>query len=61
MIGDNPSADVKGGRTVGMRTAWLKRGKYYYFSKNNQEKPDITFTNYIQLGSKIKQLDRLEK
>ncbi|MEV7806919.1 HAD hydrolase-like protein [Microbispora sp. NPDC088329] len=26
MIGDNPTADIAGGRAVGLRTIWINRG-----------------------------------
>lgn len=56
MVGDNPSADVKGGNLVGMPTAWLQRGKYFYYPQNEFEKPQIVFTNYLQLEQKIQRL-----
>ncbi len=52
-VGDNPRADIKGGNGVGMKTAWLKRGKYFYYDMSEDEKPDITFINYIQLKTHI--------
>ena len=56
MVGDNPAADIKGGNLAGISTAWLKRGKYYYYQQIKDENPDIEFTNYIQLIGKIKSL-----
>ncbi len=56
VVGDNPSADIKGGNLAGMHTAWLKRGKYFYYPQSEHEKPDIVFTNYVQLDSKIRSL-----
>lgn len=56
VVGDNPSADVKGGNGSGMFTAWLRRGKYYYYPLKGLEKPDIEFTNYVQLPKKIEEL-----
>lgn len=53
MIGDNPSVDILGGNLSGMSTAWLQRGKFYYYQQKDNEVPDITFTNYIQLPNKI--------
>lgn len=53
IIGDNPAADIKGGNMAGIKTAWLRRGKYYYYQNNKQETPDITFENYIQLPDMI--------
>jgi HAD superfamily hydrolase (TIGR01549 family) len=61
IVGDNPSKDIRGGNSIGMHTAWLKRGKYFYYSQNNDEKPDIIFNNYIQLDNKIKSLEALTK
>ena len=61
IVGDNPSVDIKGGNIIGMHTAWLKRGKYFYYSQNNYEKPDIIFNNYIQLDNKIKSLEASTK
>ena len=56
MVGDNPSADIKGANLVGMHTAWLKRGKYYYYSHNNDEKPEIIIHNYLELDNQIRNL-----
>lgn len=53
MIGNNPSVDILGGNLSGMSTAWLQRGKFYYYQQKDNEVPDITFTNYIQLPNKI--------
>lgn len=53
MVGDNPGADIRGGNRVGIRTAWLRRGKYHYYPQSGEEKPDITFTSYVQLVGKI--------
>lgn len=61
IVGDNLSADIKGGISVGMHTAWLKRGKYWYYSQSNYEKPDIIIDNYIQLDNKIKSLEASAK
>lgn len=57
VVGDNPAADIKGGNLAGMHTAWLQRGKYHYYPRSGDEKPDIVFTNYIQLEGKIKNLE----
>lgn len=57
MIGDNPSLDIKGGNLIGFHTAWLKRGKYYYYAQGQDEKPAITFTNYVQLEEAIRKLN----
>lgn len=57
IVGDNPEADINGGNCIGIRTAWLRRGKYYYYHRENSlEYPDIEFTNYLQL---IPQIERL--
>ena len=53
MIGDNPARDIKGGNSVGMGTVWLKRGKYYYYPQNEEEKPTITIKNFTQLMQEI--------
>lgn len=52
-IGDNPAADIKGGNQIGMHTAWLRRGKYFYHQMKDDELPEIVFNNYIQLKNKI--------
>ena len=56
VVGDNPSTDIVGGNAVGMHTAWLRRGKYYYYQYDNISEPDIVFYNYIQLMSKLADL-----
>ena len=56
IIGDNPSADIRGGNAAGIRTAWLKRGKYNYYSLKDGDMPDIKISNYIQLIKKIEKL-----
>lgn len=54
MIGDNPSADIRGARSVGMRTAWLRRGKYYYYPIGESERADIVFENYLRLYDELR-------
>lgn len=54
MIGDNPSADIRGARSVGMRTAWLRRGKYYYYPTGESERADIVFENYLRLYDELR-------
>ena len=49
IIGDNPAADIKGGNLAGILTVWLRRGKYYYYLQKDQEVPNITIDNFIQL------------
>lgn len=56
MVGDNPPADIKGGNIAGMHTAWLKRGKYSYYSHNDDEKPDIIIHNYLEFDNQIRNL-----
>lgn len=53
MIGDNPSADIRGARSVGMRTAWLHRGKYYYYPIGENERAEIVFENYLRLYDEL--------
>ena len=53
MIGDNPSADIRGARSVGMRTAWLHRGKYYYYPTGENERADVVFENYLRLYDEL--------
>ena len=53
MIGDNPSADIRGARSVGMRTAWLHRGKYYYYPTGENERAEIVFENYLRLYDEL--------
>ncbi|HIX91438.1 MAG TPA: HAD family hydrolase [Firmicutes bacterium] len=54
MIGDNPSADIRGARSVGMRTAWLHRGKYYYYPTGENERADVVFENYLRLYDELR-------
>lgn len=58
VVGDNPEADIRGGNLAGMHTAWLKRGKYHYYQQEPEEKPEIVFTNYLQLPGKIEALEQ---
>ena len=51
MVGDNPAADILGGNRAGMHTAWLQRGKYYFYPIHDAEHPDFTFRSYLQLGA----------
>lgn len=53
VIGDNPLADIKGGNLAGMHTVWLQRGKYHCFQPKEDEMPEITITNYVQLMRKL--------
>lgn len=53
MIGDNPSADISGARSVGMRAAWLRRGKYYYYPTGENERAEIVFENYLRLYDEL--------
>lgn len=57
VVGDNPGADIRGGKQSGMHTAWLRRGKYHYYPRKPEEEPEIIFTNFIQLSDKIEALD----
>lgn len=54
MIGDNPKADIAGGKLAGMRTAWLRRGKYSYYKFHDYDQPDIVLEHYMALESKLK-------
>ena len=54
MIGGNPSADIRGARSVGMRTAWLRRGKYYYYPTGENERADVVFENYLRLYDELR-------
>ena len=54
MIGDNPSADIGGAKSVGMRTAWLRRGKYYYYPTGENERADVVFENYLRLYDELR-------
>lgn len=58
IVGDNPITDIKGGNLFGINSALLMRGKYFYYSQCDDEKPDIEFVNYIQLIGKIDELDK---
>ena len=50
MVGDHPERDILGGNNAGMKTAWLRRGRYFYYSG---EKPDIVIDNYINFPRQI--------
>jgi putative hydrolase of the HAD superfamily len=38
MVGDNPEADIEGGRAAGLRTAWVANGRQW---SNGPSKPDV--------------------
>ncbi|MBP3919179.1 MAG: HAD family hydrolase [Clostridia bacterium] len=52
MVGDNPAADIKGGKLAGLHTAWFQRGKYHYYPCDDSMTADIVFQNYVQLPGK---------
>ncbi|MDO5556259.1 MAG: HAD-IA family hydrolase [Clostridia bacterium] len=56
MIGDNPSRDIEGAKRAGIKTVWLKRGKYYFYPLEEKNTADIIITNYLELINKILKL-----
>lgn len=54
MIGDNPKKDIRGGKTAGMTTGWLKRGKFFSMDLGG-DVPDIVIINYMMLPGQIEQ------
>ncbi len=56
MVGDNPIADVKGANLAGIHSVWLKRGKYHYYSYSEDQKPEITIDNYLQLPELLERI-----
>lgn len=56
MIGDNPYRDIEGAKKVGLKTALIKRGRYYYYPIEKENEPDIIIKNYLELSNKIKAL-----
>lgn len=59
VVGDNLAADIKGGKMFGMHTAWIKRGKYHFQGAVEKERPEIIFSNYVQLEKKIDIINNL--
>ena len=53
MIGDNPYRDIEGAKKAGLKTVWLKRGKYEYYQLKYENTPDIIITNYLELINKL--------
>ena len=52
-VGDHPVNDVVGARRVGMRTAWLHRGKPW--PNDTQDKPDVTLDRLTDLLPRLTQ------
>lgn len=61
IIGDNLAADIRGGNSAGMHTAWLQRGKYHFQRAMEKEMPEITFSNYVQLEKRIDDISNLPR
>ena len=52
MVGDNPSKDIRGGKSAGMATAWIQRGRYFN-SNLGKDIPDIQIKNYVWFPEQI--------
>jgi FMN phosphatase YigB (HAD superfamily) len=52
MIGDKPTRDIRGGKSVNMATGWIRRGKFYNVDLG-EDVPDIVIKNYMKLPEQI--------
>ena len=53
MVGDHPARDILGGNRAGMATAWIRRGRYFYYQHTEEEKPDIIIENYVNFCKEV--------
>ncbi len=57
MVGDRLDTDVLGGKLAGMRTVWLRRGKYSRAEpKSEDEKPDAVIYEIVELPEALVKL-----
>ncbi len=58
MVGDRVKVDIYGAKRVGMKTIWLKKGKYSVEEpENSMEEPDITIDSFFSLVESIELLN----
>jgi putative hydrolase of the HAD superfamily len=59
MVGDRIDTDIAGGKRAGMRTVWLRRGKYASAEpRNEEERPDAVIREIVELPEALKKLSR---
>ena len=56
MVGDNPARDILGGNRAGLKTAWIKRGRYFYYPLGETEVPDIVISNFVNFPRQIEEV-----
>ncbi len=61
IIGDNPYADVMGGNLIGIKTIWLKRGKYSYYKFQSGDVPNVIINNFIELQIELDKLQSIDE
>ncbi len=50
VVGDKVTSEIRIGNLLGMKTIWLKRGKYAgLFPSSKDEEPDVIITDLLQL------------
>lgn len=59
MVGDRVKIDIYGAKRVGMKTIWLKKGKYSKEKpENSMEEPDITIDSFFSLVECVELLNK---
>ena len=54
VIGDRVKKEIRFGKELGIRTIWLKKGKFSNELPNENEKPDWTFNSLTEITSFLK-------
>jgi putative hydrolase of the HAD superfamily len=57
MIGDNPQRDVKGANLSGIVSIFFRRGKFYYYPLEGDEKPSYILSDYTKLPEMLSLID----
>ncbi|NOZ57977.1 MAG: TIGR02253 family HAD-type hydrolase [Euryarchaeota archaeon] len=59
MVGDRIATDVVGGKRAGMRTVWVRRGKYASSEpRSEEERPDAIIREIVELPEVLEKLSR---
>ncbi len=59
MVGDRIATDIRGGKLAGMRTVWVKRGKYASEEpRSEEEMPDAVIGDIVELPGALRKLSR---
>jgi putative hydrolase of the HAD superfamily len=57
MVGDRIETDILGGKASGMKTVWVRRGKYSRVEpKSEEEKPDAVISEVVELPGVLSKL-----